>query len=310
MNVGEVAALAGVTVRTLHHYDRIGLLSPSGRTAAGYRQYAPADLDRLHQVLLYRELGFPLEEVATLLDDPSADPGAHLRRQHRLLRDRLERTSAMVAAVEKEMEARAMGISLTPEERFEVFGEHDPAQYERRGRRSAGARPTPTRSRSGGRRPTRKDDWVRIKAEGADLEARFAAALQDGVPADSEPAMDLAEEHRQLDHPALLRLPARDARRPRPDVRRGRAVHGALRGDRARPGAVREHRRPGQRRPPGLTAVLRSARTLGTWPPERGPAQTRMSSSPCSMPSQPSSASRQRSQAAAISSSSAGVASP
>ena len=52
MNVGEVAALAGVTVRTLHHYDRIGLLSPSGRTAAGYRQYAPADLDRLHQVLL------------------------------------------------------------------------------------------------------------------------------------------------------------------------------------------------------------------------------------------------------------------
>ena len=76
MNVGEVAALAGVTVRTLHHYDRIGLLSPSGRTSAGYRQYSPADLDRLHQVLLYRELGFPLEEVATLLDDPSADPAS------------------------------------------------------------------------------------------------------------------------------------------------------------------------------------------------------------------------------------------
>ena len=94
MNVGEVAALAGVTVRTLHHYDRIGLLSPSGRTSSGYRQYAPADLDRLHQVLLYRELGFPLEEVAALLDDPAADPAEHLRRQHRLLRDRLERTRA------------------------------------------------------------------------------------------------------------------------------------------------------------------------------------------------------------------------
>src|SRR3978361_1685186 len=130
MNVGEVAALAGVTVRTLHHYDRIGLLSPSARTAAGYRQSGPADLDRLHQVLLYRELGFPLEEVATLLDAPDADPAAHLRRQHRLLRDRLDRTEAMVAAVEKEMEARSMGISLTPEERFEVFGEHDPAQYD------------------------------------------------------------------------------------------------------------------------------------------------------------------------------------
>src|SRR4051812_48607682 len=175
MNVGEVAALAGVTVRTLHHYDRIGLLSPSGRTAAGYRQYPPDDLDRLHQVLLYRELGFPLDEVATLLDDPSADPEAHLRRQYRLLRDRLERTSAMVAAVEKEMEARAMGINLTPEERFEVFGEHDPAQHEAEAEERWGE----TEAYRESQRRTRgysKEDWLRITAEGADIEARFAAA--------------------------------------------------------------------------------------------------------------------------------------
>jgi DNA-binding transcriptional MerR regulator len=196
VNVGEVAALAGVTVRTLHHYDRIGLLSPSGRTAAGYRQYAPADLDRLHQVLLYRELGFPLEEVATLLDDPSGDPEAHLRRQHRLLRDRLERTQAMVAAVEKEMEARAMGINLTPQERFEVFGEHDPAQYDAEVEERWGE----TDAHKESQRKTRgytKEDWLRIKAEGEDVESRFAAALRDGVPADSSQAMDIAEEHRQ-----------------------------------------------------------------------------------------------------------------
>src|SRR3954454_10224375 len=95
MNVGEVAALAGVTVRTLHHYDRIGLLSPSGRTAAGYRRYSSADLERLHPELGYRELGSPLEEVAPLLDAPAADPAEHLRCQHRLLLDRLERTQAM-----------------------------------------------------------------------------------------------------------------------------------------------------------------------------------------------------------------------
>lgn len=196
MNVGEVAALAGVTVRTLHHYDRIGLLSPSGRTPAGYRQYAPADLDRLHQVLLYRELGFPLEEVATLLDDPSADPAEHLRRQHRLLRDRLERTTAMVAAVEKEMEARDMGIALTPEERFEVFGEHDPAQYDAEVEERWGDTDAYAQSK---RRTAAyaKDDWLRIKAETDDVEARFAAALRAGVAPDSGQAMDLAEEHRQ-----------------------------------------------------------------------------------------------------------------
>ena len=196
MNVGDVAALAGVTVRTLHHYDRIGLLSPSGRTAAGYRQYGPADLDRLHQVLLYRELGFPLEEVATLLDDPSADPADHLRRQHRLLRDRLERTSAMVAAVEKEMEARSMGISLTPEERFEVFGEHDPAQYDAEVEERWGETEAYAQSKRRTAAYT-KDDWLRIRAEGEDLMARMAAALRAGVAPDSAPAMDLAEEHRQ-----------------------------------------------------------------------------------------------------------------
>src|SRR4051794_28705144 len=153
MNVGEVAALAGVTVRTLHHYDRIGLLSPSGRTAAGYRRYAPADLDRLHQVLLYRELGFPLEEVATLLDDPSADPGAHLRRQHQLLLDRLERASAMVAAVEKEMEARAMGIALTRRRSSSCSARATRRTTSAR-RRSAGGTPRRGRSRSAARGPT------------------------------------------------------------------------------------------------------------------------------------------------------------
>ena len=196
MNVGEVAALAGITVRTLHHYDRIGLVRPSDRTAAGYRSYDVRDLDRLHQVLLYRELGFPLEEVATLLDDPSADPEAHLRRQHALLRDRLERTTAMVAAVEKEMEARSMGISLTPEERFEVFGEHDPAQYDAEVEERWGETEAYAQSKRRTAAYT-KEDWVRIKEEGEDIEVRFAAALQSGAPADSAQAMDLAEEHRQ-----------------------------------------------------------------------------------------------------------------
>ena len=194
--VGELARLAGITVRTLHHYDRIGLVRPSERTSAGYRSYDVGDLDRLQQVLLYRELGFPLEDVATLLDEPGADPAEHLRRQHRLLRERLERTQAMVAAVEKEMEARAMGISLTPEERFEVFGDQDPAQYgeEVEARWGDSELLAESRRRTAG---YGKQDWLRVNAEAGDVEQRLARALQDGVPADSPPAADLAEEHRQ-----------------------------------------------------------------------------------------------------------------
>jgi DNA-binding transcriptional MerR regulator len=109
--VGEVAGLSHVSVRTLHHYDDIGLLTPSGRSAAGYRLYSGADLRRLQQVLLYRELDFGLDEIAQILADPDAAAGDHLRRQHRMLRQRQARDRALLCAIEKEMEARQMGIS-------------------------------------------------------------------------------------------------------------------------------------------------------------------------------------------------------
>src|SRR5919202_1465433 len=117
--VGRVAALSGVTIRTLHHYDEIGLLSPGGRSAAGYRLYAESDVERLQQILFYKELGFDLEEIATILDDPGTDALGHLRRQRALLTERIGRLSAMVEAIDYEMEARIMDIRLTPEERLE-----------------------------------------------------------------------------------------------------------------------------------------------------------------------------------------------
>src|SRR3954466_13580887 len=97
----------------------------------------------------------------------------------------------MVAAVEKEMEARQMGINLTPEERFEVFGEQDPAQYAAEAEERWGDTEAWTQSQ---RRTSAyaKEDWVRIKQEGEDLNERFAAALRAGVPADSDQAMDVA----------------------------------------------------------------------------------------------------------------------
>jgi len=71
--VRDVARLARVTVRTLHHYDSIGLLVPAGRTEAGYRLYSEEDLLRLQQILVCRELGIPLEQIRRILDDPGLD---------------------------------------------------------------------------------------------------------------------------------------------------------------------------------------------------------------------------------------------
>ncbi|MEU1624313.1 MerR family transcriptional regulator [Streptomyces sp. NPDC020096] len=196
-SVGQVAAFAGVTVRTLHHYDEIGLLTASGRSHAGHRRYEEADLDRLQQILFYRELGFPLEEIAVLISDPDADPTEHLRRQHSVLTDRIARLQQMAAAVERAMEARKLGINLTPEEKFEVFGsDYDPDDYaeevEQRWGHTDAYRQSQRRTAS-----YTKEDWLRIKADADSVNAHIAALMETGAEPDSEAAMDLAEEHRQ-----------------------------------------------------------------------------------------------------------------
>ena len=196
LTVGRVARLAGVTVRTLHHYDEIGLLSPGDRSAAGYRRYDEADLDRLQRILFYRELGFGLDEIRTVMTDGGADASAHLRRQHGMLRDRIRRLERMAAAVEKALEARTMGINLTPEERFEVFGDFDPDQHaaeveERWGDTDA--------YRESQRRVSRytKADWERMKTEAGAATNAIVDAMRAGLPADSVEAMDGAEAHRR-----------------------------------------------------------------------------------------------------------------
>lgn len=195
-SVGQVADLAGVTVRTLHHYDEIKLLTPSGRTASGYRSYGDDDLERLQQILFYRELELSLEDIATILDDPHADAPSHLRRQHRLLRERIERLHHAVASVERALEAHHMDIQLTPEERFELFGDWLPDDYAEEAEQRWGDTEAYQQSQRRAASYT-KDDWVQIKAEGDQVEVQLVAALAAGAAPDSEQAMDLAEAHRQ-----------------------------------------------------------------------------------------------------------------
>ncbi|QIK07315.1 MerR family transcriptional regulator [Streptomyces sp. Je 1-4] len=196
-SVGQVAAFAGVTVRTLHHYHEIGLLQPGERNHAGHRRYGDDDLDRLQQILFYRELGFPLDEVAALLDDPHTDPQQHLRRQHELLTERIGKLQKMAAAVEHAMEARKMNVRLTPEEKFEVFGDYDPdehaAEVEERWGHTEAYKESQRRTAA-----YTKEDWKRVTAELDAVHRRMADQLAQGVAADSAAAMDVAEEHRQF----------------------------------------------------------------------------------------------------------------
>ena len=196
LTVGAVARLAGVTVRTLHHYDEIGLLSASGRSDAGYRRYADADLERLQRILFYRELGFGLEQIKNVMTDGDADEVAHLRRQHAMLLDRIGRLKRMAAAVEKAMEARTMGINLTPEERLEVFGDFDPDEHAAEAEQRWGGTDAHRESQRRVASYT-KADWERIKAQGQAAIEQVVGAMNAGKPADSPEAMAGAEAHRK-----------------------------------------------------------------------------------------------------------------
>ncbi|MFE2147968.1 MerR family transcriptional regulator [Streptomyces sp. NPDC059456] len=194
--VGQVSAFAGVTVRTLHHYDKAGLLSPGERSRAGYRRYDDADLARLQQILFYRELGFALEEIAEILADPQANALEQLRIRQRQLSEEIGRLQRLAEVAERAIEVQQTGVSLTPEERFEVFGEISfdlsyAVDAQLKWRDSEGHREAMARAGAHTR-----EDWRRLMAEAATWRAELLAVHADGEPADGRRAMDVAEQHR------------------------------------------------------------------------------------------------------------------
>jgi DNA-binding transcriptional MerR regulator len=195
LKVSEVAALAGVTVRTLHHYDEIGLVRPSARSQAGYRLYAPSDIERLQQVLFFRELGFGLDEVQRILSDPDFDVGSALRLQRRLLEERAIRIKALIGAVDAAIDSIEKGTTMTPEETLQVFGDFTPEAVEEEVKQRWGE----TAEYQESKRRTksyRKEDWEAIRAEAAGIYSDLARLMAAGVAPTSDPAAQAAERHR------------------------------------------------------------------------------------------------------------------
>lgn len=117
--IKEVANLVGISVRTLHHYDQIGLLKPKSTTTAGYRLYADHDLERLQQILFFKELGFNLQEIKEILDSPNFDRKQALQAQKDLLIKRKERLEAIIRLVEKTLTEG--GSDMSKKDMFDAF---------------------------------------------------------------------------------------------------------------------------------------------------------------------------------------------
>lgn len=194
--VKEVAELSGVTVRTLHHYDAIGLLSPTRRSSAGYRLYAEDDLLTLQQILVHRELGLSLEQIRKVLTDPEFDQRAALLRQRQQLQQRAAHARDMIRAIDVALQKLNGDHTMNAKNLFDGF---DPAKYEAEAQARWGHTDAYQESASRTRHHS-PEDWQRIKTETSDLYRRIAALLQSGAAPTSPEAMELAEEHRlQID---------------------------------------------------------------------------------------------------------------
>lgn len=121
-SVKKLAKLAGVSVRTLHHYDRLGLLKPSIRTEAKYRRYGQKELVRLQQILFYKELDFSLAEILALLEDPNFDLLTALKQHKQALQARQNRLSTLLATIDKTiLILKGEHVMVTNEELYEGF---------------------------------------------------------------------------------------------------------------------------------------------------------------------------------------------
>ena len=193
--VGEVADLTGVSVRTLHHYDHIGHVVPSARSRSDYRLYTDADVERLHRVLVYREVGLSLEQIATLLDDPDRDELSTLEEQRRLLNERIDRLHRMVDALGG------------------THGEQEQRNHSDCGRAGRDLRPRLARpgvARRGGKRWGDTDAWAQSRKRAARcrrptcrrsgragrVDGRLVAAKTSGIEPGSTEANALAQRHR------------------------------------------------------------------------------------------------------------------
>jgi DNA-binding transcriptional MerR regulator len=188
-----LARIARVSVRTLHHYDQIGLLKPSARTEAGYRLYREPDLLRLQQILFFKELDMPLDEVRHILDDPGFDQVTALENHRQSLRGRMERLARLLKTIDRTIDRlRENDMTLTDEELYEGFTTEQIERYKREAREMY----DPALVEESERRVKKmsRAEWKAIGAEGEAVTTGLAA-LADRDPGDPEVQALIARHH-------------------------------------------------------------------------------------------------------------------
>jgi DNA-binding transcriptional MerR regulator len=196
--VQKLGRLAGVSTRTLRYYDEIGILRPARINSSGYRIYSQAEVDRLQQILFYRELGVGLERIKEIVTDPAFDAAAALHEHRQQLLDRRRQLDLLIASVEKTIAASEGRSTMSDQEKFEGFKQKLIDDNERKYGKEI-------REKYGEEKVNRSNEKLKNMTQeqheeltrlGEELDRTLAEAFAGGDPA-SETAQRAADLHRQ-----------------------------------------------------------------------------------------------------------------
>lgn len=190
MHIREFAKLTGVSVRTLHYYDEIGLLKPSFVDEQnGYRFYDERCLERMQEILFYRELDFPLKDIGEILSSPDYDKQTALKEQRRLLTLKKERLERLIAALDGAMKGENLSMNIFDNSEYEAQRE----QYAKEAKEKWGT--TDAYKESAEKtKDYSKEKWADVSAGMNSLMAEFAQCNNNGFAPDSSEAQVLVKK--------------------------------------------------------------------------------------------------------------------
>lgn len=193
MNVKQVSQLVGVSVRTLHHYDEIGLLTPDHVTEAGYRQYSEDNLQTLQHILFFKELGFSLKEIRRIMQSPDFNTFEALQLQKRSLLAKREQLEQMIATIDRTIAHVKGELQMSTEEKFAGL-QWDINPYEQEAREKWGDKAVDDSKQRIGKLTHQQK--AEIQQQWNEIYQGLAARI--GTPVDSEETLALTKRWYEL----------------------------------------------------------------------------------------------------------------
>lgn len=190
-SVHQLSQLASVSVRTLHYYDEIGLLSPV-RLKNGYRQYGENELLRLQQILFFRELDFPLDEIQRIMNSRYFDMSVALQDQRKLLELKKKRLNGLIKTIDKTLNKLNNEKNMNDKELYGSFTKEEMDQYAQEAKERWGHTEAYKQSQERTKHFT-KEDWKKLK-EGMDVFMKKVVATMDKGP-ESPEFQELIDQH-------------------------------------------------------------------------------------------------------------------